>query len=139
LVHEDQNGLKKRIRIRERCWLSGSHDLNGDHWSFNVFNAPPFSKNISSVKNKKQFDFVGANLDSKTLLENKDPIVSFMHRKSYLCISGIGRENRKEVHRAYKKLGLRCLKKTIGKDWCGFLYKKRSQRKFLRRKKKINT
>lgn len=74
---------------------------------------------------KSTFDFIGANLDSATLIANAEKLISLMHAKSYLCISGIGIENRREVHRMFKKLKLRCVKKYSGKDWCGFLYKKK--------------
>lgn len=80
---------------------------------------------LGSLKQDDCFDFVGANLNTTVLLTYSKKIVACMHKNSYLAISGIDVENRKAIHNHYKNLGLRCIKKYIGKEWCGYLYKKK--------------
>ncbi|MBN1492706.1 MAG: 50S ribosomal protein L11 methyltransferase [Candidatus Omnitrophica bacterium] len=90
------------------------------------------SADLGSFSTNKQYDFIAANLDTTTLFNFSLLLIKKMHKRSYLCISGITLENRKAVHNHYKKQGLRCIKKYIGKEWCGFLYKKKKNGKISR-------
>jgi len=83
---------------------------------------------LGSFKPEKKFDFVAANLDSAALLSWGSKLADLITDQGYLCVSGISMENRKVVHRHFKKHRLRCIKKFTGKEWCGFLYKKKGKR-----------
>ena len=82
-----------------------------------------FHRDLIAFPVTRTFDFIGANLDTTTLMGHSKKIITLLHSKSYLCISGIGVENRRMVHKHYKAYGLRCIKKYIGREWCGYLYK----------------
>lgn len=86
---------------------------------------------LSSFRSSKKYDFVAANLNTSTLLSMSVKLIDRMEDNGYICISGITLESRKAVHNHYKKQGLRCIKKYVGDEWCGFLYKKKRERKLV--------
>jgi ribosomal protein L11 methyltransferase len=113
-IDNDENALSAAMENAKKNFVDGHIKFkNADLRSFNPV---------------KKFDFIAANLDSASLLTWGKKLVEYMTEQGYLCISGITLENKKVVHNQFKKQGLRCIKKYVGKEWCGFLYKKKGKR-----------
>ena len=87
-----------------------------------------FCAQLKSLKLSGHFDTVGANLLSKTLLENRARIVSCVASGGYLLVSGVALQNFSAFKRGFETPGLRCLKVLRGRRWVAVLYRKISRK-----------
>ncbi|OGX06958.1 MAG: hypothetical protein A2Z88_04090 [Omnitrophica WOR_2 bacterium GWA2_47_8] len=81
-------------------------------------------QDLKVFKKEKAYDFVAANLVTKTLVAFKRKICSLVKKGQYLAISGISREKLSFLRNEFKGLPLKCLKIKKGKDWAALLYKR---------------
>lgn len=79
---------------------------------------------ISKFKNKKQYDFVAANLITLDLIAFRRQICSFVKPKKYLAVSGISLENFPLFRQRFENRSLRCREVIKGKEWVALLYQK---------------
>jgi len=84
-----------------------------------------FAKDIGKFRREKQFDLVGANLLSETLMKNKGKILSFVHPGRFLALSGIALGHLEVFRKAFQDESLKCLKVIRGRKWGAVLYQKR--------------
>jgi ribosomal protein L11 methyltransferase len=72
-----------------------------------------------------QFDAVGANLLSKTLLEHRGRIIARVRPGGYLLASGIAIQNFAAFKRGFSGAPLKCLQVLRGRRWVAVLYQKK--------------
>jgi len=71
-----------------------------------------------------QFDTVGANLLSKTLLEHRQRIIARVRPRGYLLVSGISLQNLPSFRRGFSGAPLACRKVLRGHHWAAALYQR---------------
>ncbi len=81
--------------------------------------------NLKNFKEKKQYDFVAANLITGDLIDFQKKIFSFVKSEKYLAISGISLENEKKIQKTFQAYDMRCLKIVRGSAWLAILYKRK--------------
>ena len=79
---------------------------------------------IKYYQDKKQFDFVAANLITHDLIEFGKKLLSFVKPGQYLAVSGISLENLSRLKKSYAHYPLKCLKILKGRQWTAILYKR---------------
>lgn len=79
---------------------------------------------IRTFREKKQYDFIAANLFTQDLIEAGKKIISLVKPGKYLAVSGISIDHLPLFKRAFAKFPLKCLKIKKGKAWVAVLYKK---------------
>ncbi len=80
---------------------------------------------LKSLKTRRCFDTVGANLLSRVLLEYRDRIVARVKPGGYLLLSGIALQNFPGFKRGFSCPALTCLKILRGHRWVGVLYRRK--------------
>lgn len=75
-------------------------------------------------REKKQFDFVAANVITDELIVMREKIAAAVKPEKYLAISGISLENLTRLKNSFKDQPLRCLRILTGKKWAAIFYKK---------------
>ncbi len=73
---------------------------------------------------KRQYDFVAANLVTHSLIKSGRTLVSLVRPGQYLAVSGVSLENFRHFRKSFQRHPLRCLKVVKGKEWAAFLYRK---------------
>ncbi|VAW11750.1 Ribosomal protein L11 methyltransferase [hydrothermal vent metagenome] len=79
---------------------------------------------LRNFKEKKQYDFVAANLITGDLIDFQKKIFTFVKPGKYLAVSGISLENEKKIRKTFQSYDMRCLKIVRGSAWLAILYKK---------------
>ena len=84
-----------------------------------------FGANLKKLRLQERFPVVGANLLSKTLLENQATIKGRVKSGGQLIVSGIARENLGSFRRGFSQKGFVCRKILRGRKWTALVYCKR--------------
>ncbi len=87
-----------------------------------------FGANLKTVRLKKRFEVVGANLLSKTLIENQKKIRRWVKPGGSLIVSGIGKENFEAFRKGFAHRELKCTKVLRGRKWVALVYKYHEKR-----------
>jgi len=80
--------------------------------------------NIQSFRERRQYDFVAANLVTHDLIQFGAKILGYVKPGKYLAVSGISIENFKMFKENFKKYPLRCMKIERGEKWVACLYRR---------------
>ncbi len=70
------------------------------------------------------FDFVAANINTRTLLANRGKLIALTRPGKYLAVSGVAVENYGEFRRKFDTKRLRCLRVKKDREWTAVLYKR---------------
>jgi len=80
------------------------------------------SENFEAID--RCFDLVVANIDLTTLSELKELLVSHVSQRGRLVLSGILRNDRKDLKWIYRGRGLQFVKEKTREGWCCLVYKR---------------
>lgn len=83
-----------------------------------------FQSDIARFSCRKQFDLVGANLDTNLLRRYKNKITASVRLNQYLIISGILARNFREIRPEFRDAPLRCLKILKSRGWISAFYQR---------------
>lgn len=86
-----------------------------------------FGANLKTLKLKKRFAAVGANLLSKTLIDNQKAIKGCVRPGGHLIVSGIAKKNLPSFRKSFSPDRLKCLKVLRGRQWVALAYKRREK------------
>lgn len=80
------------------------------------------SENLEAIDG--YFDLVVANIDLPTLFELKELLVSHVSQGGRLILSGILRNDRKDLKWIYRRRGLQFFKEKTREGWCCLIYER---------------
>lgn len=80
---------------------------------------------LARFSQKKQFDFVAANLLTEDLIRMKKKIISFVKPGGLLAVSGISRENHDYFIKKFTAKDVSHIESRQDKNWTAALYKKK--------------
>ncbi len=86
-----------------------------------------FGANLKKLRLKEWFAAVGANLLSKTLIENQEAIKRRVRPGGYLIVSGIAKMNLISFRKDFSAKGFMCVQVLRGRKWVALVYKRRSK------------
>ncbi|OGX39158.1 MAG: hypothetical protein A3G91_06435 [Omnitrophica WOR_2 bacterium RIFCSPLOWO2_12_FULL_50_9] len=96
-----------------------------DNFRINSYKARGLAAgDIHHYPEKRQYDFVAANLVTHNLVKAGRTLVCRVKPGQYLAVSGVSLENFRHFRESFRKYPLRCLKVIKGKEWAAFLFKK---------------